>query len=473
DADGNIELSRSFKGKKTSLEFQSDIAYLHHPDEDEQRFNPESMKVKFKLGNHSLTAGDLSIRNSKFTATSLARRGLRYQLKSKRLTLGTFFANSQQKEGFGGFGIPSTDAHIFGAEAAVRFGTNALARCIFMSGKDDMNSKTMVTDDEDFVYRVGNVFSIFGEWKLLKKKLQLKGEFAHSRFGSGESSEEAEKKDGSAWLLDADYKRGIFVFHTAYEKVSRSFSSIGNLFLPNDRQGVNTAVGVKKKAFSANLTYIDITTNIDNDVLPMLHTKEINSKFNWLIDKRFKVGGEFSLNNLDYDNNTGKQEGNKDMDTIRCSVVLGYIAGTNGITFKIGKTESKTFSSNFDGSINVFLKFGKVARLTSILSHQSNNNFTNQSTSKIYNAYLSGNVIFIPEYFSLTLTASGTRNNNSTGANTTVSLRGYLNFHMEQIFKEKIDSTLSLRCIHSSNKNESTDTDKKNTAFYMQLDFSF
>ncbi len=79
--------------------------------------------------------------------------------------------------------------------------------------------------------------------------------------------------------------------------------------------------------------------------------------------------------------------GSEDMDTIRYAGTLGYVSGSNSLIFKLGKTESKTFTSNIDGSVALNLRFGNFLSLNPTLSYQSTENFADDSTSKIYNAY--------------------------------------------------------------------------------------
>ncbi len=471
DANGNIGLSRTISGKKSEFGFGSNISYTHNVGEGDGRFNLTSMMVRFKTGKHSFSAGDLSVNISEFTASSLARRGLSYKMQGKRLYLASFLTNAQQKSGFSGFGIPPSYAHIFGTEAGFRIGKTANVRGMFISGNDNLDSKTVVNAQEEV--RKGSVYSIQGDWKLFKKKLELRGEFAHSNFGRGTGGAGVEKKSDNAWRVEANFRHGIVSAHTDYKKIGRHFGSIGNLFLNNDRQGLNTNVGLTIKTFSAGLNYTDQKTNLNNDVQPRLHSKNISSNFNWIIAKRFRVGGGFSLNNLDYDESSGLQTGSKDMNTIRYHAVLGYISGPNGITFNLGKTEAKTFSSNIDGSVNILLKFGKVLQLTPTFSYQSTKNFADDSTSRIYNAYLNGVVTFIPGYFSLNINASGTKNVNPNGDTTSISVGGNLNFQMAELFKQKVKPTLSLRSSYQGFKNNKTSDRTDNVTVYLQLDLSF
>jgi hypothetical protein len=470
DANGNIGLSRTISGKKSRFDFDTGFSYTHHVDEPDKKINLEDMKVKFKSGKHSFSAGDLAIRNSKFTASSLNRRGLRYKMEGKRFYLGSFFTNAQQKSGFSGFGVPAADAHIFGAEAGFRVGKSGKLHGMFMTGKDNLKSKTVVSADKG--YREGSVYSIRGEFKLLKKKLDLKGEFAHSSFGEGAESGSIEKNDDNAWRAEAKFRRGILSCSADYSKIGRHFSSIGNLFLSNDRQGLNSKIDLEIKSFSANLGYKDQKTNVNDEVQPMKHTKDIRTDFTWIIDNRFTVGGSFSLNNLAYDKSSGEETGSEEMNTIQYEANLGYAAGPTGIMFNLGKTESLHFSSDIDASVNIRLKFGKVLSLSPRFSYQSNKDIIDGTTSRIYNAYINGKLTLVPDYFSLTITLSGGKNVYPDGDSTNFTANGNLYLALARLFKQKIKPTLSLKSKYQ-NRRSKNGSKKSYVIFYLQFDLSF
>jgi hypothetical protein len=105
-------------------------------------------------------------------------------------------------------------------------------------------------------------------------------------------------------------------------------------------------------------------------------------------------------------------------------------------------------------------------------SYQANKDFIDQTTSKIYNAYINGTLTFIPEYFSMTFNLSGTKNVYSDGESTNVTARGNLKFRMAKLFKQKIKPTLSLKSKYQSRKSKSG-SKKSYVTFYLQLDISF
>jgi hypothetical protein len=469
DANGNLRIYKNIAEEKYQLDFDSNFTYMNHPTETESNVNLSEMKVNFKTGKHSIAAGDLAIDGTEFTTSFLNRRGFHYQMDGEVLYLGSFFANSQQKTGFEGFGVPDSQANIFAATAGFNLGTVLKVRGMYMTGKDNLDSKTVVTTEP--AYREGKLYSVWGEMSLFNSQLMLKGEYARSSFGSGEDSTVVKKITDDAWRAEADFIHKAVTGHVDYKKVGQKFSSIANLFLENDREGLNSTVGVVIKSFNLNVRYKDQKTNIASEVQPMLHTKNIGADFSWLVANHIQLGAEFSLDNLDYDKSTGLLTGSEDMDTVRYAATLGYIAGSNGITFKLGKTESKTFTSNIDGSVSMNLRLGTLVSLNPTLSYQSTENFTDSSKSKIYNAYLSGELTFIPEYFSLSISSSWTKNDNTYGDTTTLSTGGNLNLYLAKLFKYKVQPTLSLRGKYEDFKNG--DTSNHNVTIYLQADLSF
>lgn len=469
DANGNLRLYRNIANEKYQFDFDTNFAYMHDPGDTEEKFNLSEMKINFKTKGHSIAAGDLSINNTEYTTSFMNRRGIHYQFEHKLVYLDTFFANAQQKTGFDGFGIPPTDAHLFGATAGVNLGQILKVRGMFMTGKDNLDSKTVVSSDD--VVREGTVLSAWGELNLFKNHLVLKGEFARSNFGRAADSVSLTKEADTAWRAEGDFNYGILTAHADYKKVGEKFSSIANLFLQNDREGLNGNIGIMYKSFSINARYTDQKTNLTSTVTPMLHTRNVGADFNWLIANHFQLGAEFSLDNLDYDKSTGLMTGSEDMDTTRYAGTVGYIAGSNGITFKLGKTESKNFTSNIDGTVALNLRFGNVLSINPTISYQSTENFTDDSTSKIYSAFLNSELTFIQEWLSFAFTGSWTRNDNSSIESTSLALQGSLNMYLAKLFNQKIQPSLSLRGKYERFESDGTAND--NTTLYLQADVSF
>lgn len=469
DANGNLRLYKNVYNEDYQFDFDSNFTYMHNPAENEKKINLSSMKIAFKKGIHTMEAGDLSISGTEFTTSYLNRRGFYYQMDGKNLYLSSFCANSQQKTGFDGFGVPSSNAFLVGATAGVNVGTIFKGRGMFLAGKDNADSKTISMVEDP--YREGSLYSIWGEFNLFENHLTLKGEFSRSNLGKGSDKENLEKESDTAWQVGGDFNYNVVNAHVDYKKVGDKFGSIANLFLETDWEGLASNVGLMIKSFSLNVRYTDRKTYLNSEIQPMLHTKNLGTDLNWLVANHIQLGAEFSVDNLEYDKSTGLQTGSEDMSTTRYAGTLGFISGSNSIMFKLGKTESKTFSSNIDASVAMSLKLGTFFSLSPTLSYQSTENFSDDSTSKIYNAFVTSELTFIPQLFSLTLTGSWTKTDNTFTDSTVLSLQGNANLYLAKIFKNKVQATLSLKGKYDDYKNG--DTEDNNITVYLQADLSF
>ena len=474
---GNLRIYRNVSDEKDDSEFDFDstVTYLSQITEVESHVNLTSMKLKFRKGRHKIEIGDLALSNSDFSTAYLNRRGLLYEMDGKALYLGTFYINSQQKTGFDGFGIPTDKSNIFGATAGFNLGKafNPIlkVRTMFLTGKDNLDSKNLFSTED--MFREGSLVNAWAEVLLFKNALNLKGEYAQSNFGKGADQEGIDKEKDEAFRGEITLNSGILSAKAGYTKVGSQFNSIGNLFLLNDWEGLTGNLGLNYRSFSLTVAYIDQNTCLLNNLVqPKLHSKNLNSEFSWLIANHLRIGAIFGFNNLDYDESTGLQTGGSDMDTRTYSANIGFISGFNAITFKVGKSESKNFTSNIDGAVTLNLKFGNFLTLNPTLSYQQNENLADASTSKIYNLYLNSELSFIPQVFTLTVSGAYAKTDNSvTDDFTSLSADANLNFFMAGLFKQKIQPVLSLRIRYMENKYGGTSTDS--LAAYLQVDISF
>ena len=416
-ANGNISFTKNISNENYQFDFKTDFSYTDpvYSEEKESKVNLSSMNVKFTKGQHTVEAGDLYVSNLDFTTSSINKRGLQYGFKGKNFFLGSFYTNSQQKVKFEGFGIPPATSNYFGATAGFfvgdEYNPKVKLKGMVIVGRDNLaESKTVVTTEDETVSR-GDIYSIGGEVNLFKNVLKLSGEHVTASFGKGVQRELITKKDGTAWFGKADFNYKFLRADATYKEVGSDFNSIANLFFQNDNKGIGSNVYLTIKTFTWHVEYTDMKKNLmNNDINPMLHSKYVKTDFNWNIANLFTLGAEYSLNNLDYDDSYGLQTGSNDMDTISYAGTLGYRAGNTGITLRLGQTESKTFSSNLDGSLSVNLMIGKFLRLDPSFTYQSTENFSDSSTSKIYNFYVSSELTFVPQLMSLSMTGTFRRN---------------------------------------------------------------
>jgi len=469
-ANGNLRIYKNYSDNDTQFDFDTNFAHVDpRYSEIEKRINLSSMMIRFKKGDMQFEVGDVSVNETEYTTSYLNRRGLRFGLGGKSLYLNSFYTNSQQKTGFDGFGIPDSSAGIFGTVAGMNYKESVKIRGLFMTGKDNLDSKTVSSGENPF--RQGDMFSLWSEVNLLKNSLQLTGEVSSSKFGSAEEEEDLQKEGDTAWRAGLRFNRGVISFDANYEDIGDHFNSIANLFLQNDREGLSSNIGLNVKSLSWTVSYVDKKNYMNNPLQDMLHQKRIGTNANWGIGTHVRVGGEFSRDNLDYDSSTGLQTSSSDMTTNNYGLSLGYMAGSNGINLNIGKTESVNYTSNLNASLGMNLRFGRFMTLNPTLSYQSNESLADGSTSTIYNFYLNSEITFIPQYFTLTLSTSYMDNQGEYSESSNWTVGANLNFFMAEIFKNKIRPSLSIKSMFQGAKYGDTKSDS--AIFSLQADIAF
>ncbi|MEN8153201.1 MAG: hypothetical protein ABFR75_04200 [Acidobacteriota bacterium] len=470
-ASSNMRLYKNIYDNEYQFDFDSNFTYMdkNSISENESQINLTSMMVRFKKGNHKFEVGDVSINNTEFTTSYLSRRGLNYEMNGQKIYVNAFTTNSQQKKGFDGFGIPAPRANLFGTTIGYNYKSMFKVRALFLTGKDTVDSKTVVSTDD--LYREGNLISTWSELHLFKNKLSLKGEYSRSNFGKGEDSDDVTKESDSAWKAGFNYNYKILNASANYKKIGSKYNSIANLFLSNDKEGLTSNIGLTFKSASLYVTYLDQKDYIDNPLQDMLHTKNMNTTFSWLIGNHFKVGANFGVNNLKYDKSTGLQNSGTDMNTTKYSGSLGFMSGSNGITLKVGKTESENFTSNIDASVALNLKLGKFLTFYPTVSYTNTENFSDNSESNMMSVYISSELSFIPQVFTLSMSGSYSNSESAHSNSKSTSLNANLNFYMTKLFKYKITPTLSIKGKYQESDYNGTKTDS--TAVYLQFDLSF
>jgi len=469
-ANGNLRIFKNISKNDYQIDFDTNFAHMDpYNQEVENRINLSSMMLRVKKGEMQMEVGDVSVNETEFTTSYLNRRGLHFQMNGKNLYLNSFYTNSQQKTGFDGYGIPSSNSGIFGAVAGLNLKNIMKIRGMFMTGKDSLDSKTIFSNENPF--REGEIFSLWGEMNVLKNRLQVSGEISSSNFGSAQEIEELQKESDTAWKAGIKFNQGILSFSTDYEEIGNHFNSIANLFLQNDREGLSSSLGLNIKTFSWNVSYLDKKNYMHNPLQDMLHQKRAGTSLNWGIGNHFRIGGEVSRDNLDYDSSTGLQTSSSDMNTYNYSASLGYMAGSNGININLGKTESVNYTSNLNASLSLNLRFGQFMSLNPTLSYQSNETFSDGSTSTIYNFYLSSEITFIPQYFTLTLSASYMNNEGAASESNNWTAGANLNFFAAKIFKDKIRPSLSIKSLFQGAKYGNIETNS--AIFSLQADIAF
>jgi hypothetical protein len=468
-ANGNLRIYKNIVKNNYQFDFDTNFVHIDPYDKIENRVNLSSMMIRFKKGGMLFEAGDVAVNETEFTTSYLNRRGVRFELNNKALYLNSFYTNSQQKTGFDGYGIPDAKAGIFGAVAGVNLKNTLKLRGMFMTGKDNLDSKTLSYNQ--YPCREGDLFSLWGELSLLKSRLQIAGELSSSNFGAAAIEDELVKKSDTAWKAGLKYNQGILSFAADYESIGDRFNSIANLFLQNDREGLSTNLGLNIKSFSWNVSYIDKTNYLRSQIQDTLHQKRAGTTFNWGLGSHFRIGADLARDNLDYDSSTGLQTSSSDMNTNSYSASFGYMAGSNGVNINVGRTESVHFTSNLNASLALNLRFGRFMSLNPTLSYQENENLSDNSKSTIYNLYLNSEITLIPNYFTVTISSSYMNNESPFSKSYSWTAGCNLNFFAAKIFKDKIRPSLSLKSMFQGAKYGDTKTDA--SIFHLQADIAF
>jgi len=469
DINGNIRIYRNITDGDTQIDLDATLSYMKNHAENDTATNLQTLIIRFKNNNHLFEMGDLTINFSEYSAAYLNRRGLQYGFSSQSLNFGTFWANSQQKTGFNGLGFPPAKGMLMGAYAGFNLVQRIILQGVFITGKDDQSSKTLYSSEDS--YREGYLSSFFSTIHIFPGHWSVDGEFAASNFGAALTEADLEKKTDTAWKGSTSISLGPVSGHFQYQSLGQNYNSVANLFLQNDRKGLMGSLMVTQGNFSLNFSYQDQQTYIHHPTQPSQHNRNLGAQLNWLIANHFNLGGEFALDNLEYDAATGLHTGGESMKTMRGSVFVGYVAGSNSITFRAGKTESETFTSNLDASVAMNLRFGTFFSLSPTASFQRTTNLSDNSDSDILSLFVSGELSFIPSLASITFTGSYSQSKNINADSDTLSLGANANLFLSSLFKNKVQPSLSLRGQYQKGNYNSESSDY--WTLFLHADLSF
>lgn len=469
DINGNIRIYRNITDGDTQIDLDTTFSYMKNHPENDKAINLQTMIIRFRNKNHLFEMGDMNINFSEYSASYLNRRGLQYAFSNQTLNLGVFWANSQQKTGFNGLGFPPAKGMLLGASAGCNLNQRVILQGVFITGKDDQSSKTLYSYDD--AYREGYISSLNGTIHLFPGHWSLDGEFAASKFGTAASEDELDKETDTAWKAGTTVTLGPVNGRLQYQQLGENFNSIANLFLQNDREGLLGSLSVSHGSFSLNLSYLDQQTYIHHPTQPSQHNRNLGTQLNWLIANHFNIGGEFALDNLEYDASTGLQTGGQDMKTLRGAVFVGFVAGANSITFRAGKTESETFTSNLDASIAVNLRIGRFFSVSPSVSFQRTTNLSDDSNSDILSLYTSGELSLVPEVATITFTGTFSKSENPYADSETLSLGVNANLFLAKLFKNKVQPSVSLRSQYQKGTYDSLSSDAWTVFLHADLAF--
>ena len=292
--ESNLASESKIKMKEWELNFKTNLRYFDQnmavtppPDKGfglanylfQAKYNGE--KINFLA-----ETGDVTIDETPYTVTGLARRGgnLVFESKDLNLKLRTFDVKSEQVFGFhGGTGLGTTpNDHIMGASADWGIISDKLRfRTIYVRGGESGNSTgtstttPTVTPEEPPPYgtssttnkRKGDVLGFLLTSDFFDKKLVTEAELDFSRFDSDTSDEFRAKRD-KAYRVKAGGTIKDYTYEALYEYIGRDYEVIGNPGLQKDKEGYTLKAGGNFfKIHQLNLSFTQYHDNVKNDDL--------------------------------------------------------------------------------------------------------------------------------------------------------------------------------------------------------------
>ena len=294
--ESNLASESKIKKGRWEFTFKTNVRYF----DDNMPVTPPPDKG-FSLANYLFQAkysgekldflaetGDVTIDETPYTVTGLARRGgnLVLEFKDLNLKLRTFDVSSKELYGFvGGLGFGSTpNDHIMGASADWGIVSDKLRfRTIYVRGGEKGNSLGVSTTPDPSTatpgtsppygvssttnQRKGDVLGFLLTSDFFDKKLVTEAELDFSRFDLDTSDGFGAKQD-KAGRIKASGTISDYTYEALYEYVGPNYEVVGNPGLQKDKQGYSLkAGGTFFKVNQLNLSFSQYNDNVKKDDL--------------------------------------------------------------------------------------------------------------------------------------------------------------------------------------------------------------
>ncbi len=478
NASGNLRVFHSYQKEGAfSFDFDSNFNYTNTPVEGDKSFDLSNMMLALLKDNHTLRAGDININESEYTVSGLGRRGMEYIFDNQKVYFHLFDVSSQQPKGFKGFGIPKSNISILGGAIGYRFFNDKVSlKAIYLSGKDDPSQGVNTGSSPYYQSRKGNVMSIVEETKLFENKLNLKAEFAKSKY-DGDLTDDIGAQSDNAYNLGAGFNYGGLSIGANYRYTGKDFNPIGFQSFTSDRKGYEALAGFTKGIMNLTGSYIFERDNVKGDPsqlttkngagnlsLAFTFSPKVSLNLGYKRSKQKTLQNETEVSGQDY--LTNEYSSSLTLNLNESSSL--NLALTNSTLSSKSSPESETSALTF----NIGGAFRKGERLTlnpMIGYSKTLNKFTNEKNLN-YNTLLTGEIAFIPKVFSLIFSSSFNRSETSTSATDTFDTTGGLNLYLDKLIKFG-SIILSVKGGYNLNKvDEEKIADYK---IFFQLDFSF
>jgi hypothetical protein len=478
NASGNLRVYHTYqKEGELSFEFDSNFNYTNIPQEGEKKFDLSNMVLSLSKDNHNLKAGDININESEYTVSGLGRRGVEYTFNNQKAYIHIFDVSSQQPKGFKGFGIPKSNISIYGGAIGYNFLDEKISlKAIYIGGKDDPNEGINTGSSPYYQSRKGNVIAIVEETRLFENKLNLKAEFAKSKY-DGELTDDVPSKSDNAYQIGAGLNIGGFQIGALYKYTGKDFNPIGFQSFTSDRKGYQATAGFTKGILNLTGSYIFERDNVKGEPtqlttkngggnlsIALTFSPKVSLNLGYKRDKQKTVQNETEVSGQD--SLTNEYSSSLTLNLNESSSL--NITFTNSSLSSKSSPESETsaFTLNIGGA---FRKGEKLTLNPTIGYSKTLNRFTDEE-SIAYNTLLTGEIAFIPRIFSLIFSGSFNRSETLTSTTDTFDTTGGLNLYLDRIIKFG-SIILSAKGSYNLNKvNQEKLTDYK---VFIQLDFSF
>ena len=441
---GNLRVFASYTRDNLNLGVDSNFNYSNTPLAGEKNFDLSNMMVSASRGNHSLKAGDININETEFTVSGLGRRGLDYAFNNQRLYVHLFDVGSQQFRGFNGFGVPKAKANILGGALGYRFLRDMVfLKAIFLTGKDDPNQGVNVGFSSFVQTRKGSVAALAEETYLFQNRLVLTGEVAQSTFDEDIQDEEGSRSD-RAWKVGGNITSGVLTAGATYRRIGKDFNSIGFSYFTNDRESLETNVGLNAGRLSFSGSFVASSDNVNND--PDSETtsdQNGNASLMWSLSDKVSLALGYSMNKQStafeqgespflQDSLTNQFSGSFNL-TFGQAVNLSFQASNSDLQSKnYPQNENTNLTLNVGGSFRA----GGWFNLCPTLGYGKMRNKFSGEEMVNYSSFLSGEIAFWPRVLTVSFTGSFMRTESAVQGNSdNLNAGTNLNLYLDKLIK--------------------------------------
>jgi len=478
-ADGNFGVTYSYRKQgNLNIDVDSNFSYTNNPLPEENKLDLSNMILTLSKDNHLLRAGDINLNESEYTAFGYGRRGMEYTFNNQKAYFHLFNVSSQQIKGFNGFGIPKSDTSILGGAAGYSlFGNKIFFKAIYVGGKDDPSAGVNVGVSDFYTSREGSVIAFFEETRLFENKLNLKAEYARSKYDADLADDTSALPD-YALALNASFFHDGITIGGIYRYVGKNFNSVGLQYFTNDRKGYEANMGLSKGIINLTGIYTFQQDNVKND--PAEYTSKDNCG---TLNLSLALSEGVSLN-LGYKRDKQRTYLG-DSEAFFPEILTNEYSGALNLSLNQSGNINLTLinstlssendplndSSTLTLNIGSAFRSGEIFNFNPVFSYsRTKHKFTNEE-SQTYNSFLTTELSVVPRVFSLFFSGGFNRVKLSPdNISNILNLEGALNLFLDRLLK--IGSVVfSLKGTY--NRSEFAGMTMSDYRIFLQCDFAF